>query len=273
MAKRSKAGIIGIVITIIFLLVLVAVTNERLENVNYIEIIASKTVTPIKNVLTHLKNNIEGNDGFFETVETLQAENEELKQKNKELEQKITELEIIRAENNTLKEYSKITDTFTEYNIVPATIISRDITNINNVIVINVGTNDGIEKNMAVVTVDGLVGHIISVTDDSSKVQLIIDTANTVSALISNNREPVICRGILEELNTLKAVYISTEANISKGDKLETSGMGGIYPKGIQIGEIKEVIQTKNITDRYATIQTSVDFSKLEYVGVLKISE
>ena len=271
MPKKSKAGIIGIVITIIFLLVLVAVTNERLENVSYIELIASKTVTPIKNALTYLKNNIEGNSGFFETVETLEAENEELKQKNKELEQKITELEIIKAENNTLKEYSKITDTFIEYDIVPATIISKDITNANSVIVINVGTNNGIEKNMAVVTVDGLVGHIISVNDDSAKVQLIVDTANTVSAIISNNRDAVICRGVQEDENTLKAVYISTEANISKGDKLETSGMGGIYPKGIKIGEIKEVIQTQNVIDRYAMIQTSVDFRHLEYVGVLKI--
>ena len=271
MAKKKKASIIGIIITIIVLLVLVVVTNGNLESVSYIEVIASKTVTPIKNALTHLKNHIEGNDGFFQTVESLQLENDELKKKNSELEQKITELEIIKAENNTLKEYSKITESFTEYEIVPATIISKDLTNINNLITINVGTNQEIQKNMAVVTTDGLVGHIISVAEESAKVQLIIDTANTVSALISNNREPVICRGILEEENTLRAIYISTEANISAGDKLETSGMGGIYPKGISIGEIKEVIQTKNVTDRYAMVKTNVDFSKIEYVGVIKI--
>lgn len=271
MSKNKKAGIIGIIITILLLLSLVAITNGKLENVTYIEIIASKTVTPIKNALTHLKNKIEGNNSFFETIESLETENEKLKEYNKQLEQKISELEIIKAENNTLKEYMKIADYFTEYEVVPATIISRDITNINSVITINVGKNQGVEKNMAIVTTEGLVGHIISVTDNSAKVQLIIDAANTVSAIVSNNRDAIICRGILEEKNSLKAVYISTEANISTGDKLETSGMGGIYPKGISIGEIKEVIETKNITDRYAIIETYVDFSKIEYVGVLKV--
>lgn len=271
MAKNRKTGLIGIIITIILLLGLVAITNGKLENVGYIEIIASKTVTPVKNALTYLKNKVENNDSFFATIEDLENENKELKEKNKKLEQKIAELEIARAENNTLKEYMKITDYFTEYEVIPATIISKDLTNINNVITINVGKNQGIEKNMAVVTVEGLVGHVISANETSSKVQLIIDTANTVSAIVSNNRDAIICRGIMEEKNSLRALYISTETNISKGDKLETSGMGGIYPKGISVGEIKDVIETKNITDRYAIIQTYVDFSKIEYVGVLKV--
>jgi len=271
MVKHKKSGIIGVIITIIFLLCVVIITKSNLENVSYIEIIASKTVTPIKNALTYLKNNIEGNEGFFRTVDELKTENENLKDKNRKLEQKISELEIIKAENSMLKEYAKIADIFPEYDVIPATIISRNMFNINDVITINVGKKQGIERNMVVITVDGLVGHVISTGEDSSKVQLIIDTADTVSAMISNNREPVICRGSMEENNTLRATLISTDSNVSKGDKLETSGMGGIYPKGIEIGEVKEVINTKNITDRYAIISTNVDFKKLEYVGVLKI--
>ncbi len=54
-----------------------------------------------------------------------------------------------------------------------------------------------------------------------------------------------------------------------EGDNLETSGIGGIYPKGIHIGTVKQVINTKNITDRYANIETAVDFSKLETVLVI----
>ncbi len=54
-----------------------------------------------------------------------------------------------------------------------------------------------------------------------------------------------------------------------EGDTVETSGIGGIYPKGIHIGTIKKVVNTKNITDRYAIIETAVDFSKLETVLVI----
>ena len=64
-------------------------------------------------------------------------------------------------------------------------------------------------------------------------------------------------------------MYIPTNADLVLEDKIETSGLGGIYPKGIAVGKIKEIIETKNITDRYAIIETSVDFSKLENVLVI----
>jgi rod shape-determining protein mreC len=64
-------------------------------------------------------------------------------------------------------------------------------------------------------------------------------------------------------------MYIPTDADLVLEDTIETSGLGGIYPKGIQIGKIKEIIESKNVTDRYAIVETSVDFSKLETVLVI----
>lgn len=64
-------------------------------------------------------------------------------------------------------------------------------------------------------------------------------------------------------------MYIPTDADLVLEDTIETSGLGGIYPKGIKIGKIKEIIESKNITDRYAIIETAVDFSKLETVLVI----
>ena len=64
-------------------------------------------------------------------------------------------------------------------------------------------------------------------------------------------------------------MYIPTDADLVLEDTIETSGLGGIYPKGIQIGKIKEIIESKNITDRYAIVETSVDFTKLETVLVI----
>ena len=64
-------------------------------------------------------------------------------------------------------------------------------------------------------------------------------------------------------------MYIPTDADLVIGDLVETSGLGGIYPKGIPIGKITEIKNTKNITERYAIVETSVDFSKLETVLVI----
>lgn len=64
-------------------------------------------------------------------------------------------------------------------------------------------------------------------------------------------------------------MYIPTDADLVIEDTVETSGVGGIYPKGILIGKISKIIESKNITDRYAIVETSVDFSKLETVLVI----
>jgi len=79
----------------------------------------------------------------------------------------------------------------------------------------------------------------------------------------------MILKGTLESDNELKATYIDANANLVLEDKVETSGLGGIYPKGILIGTLKEVNDTSNITGRYAIIETAVDFSKLESVLVI----
>ena len=135
--------------------------------------------------------------------------------------------------------------------------------------IINLGTKDGIEVNMPVISDQGLVGHIIATTENTAKVQTIIDTASTISCTITTTRDNLIARGTLTENGMLKATYIPTEATILTGDKVETSGLGGIYPKGIHIGTITQIVNTKNITDRYAMIETAVDFTKLETVLVI----
>lgn len=98
--------------------------------------------------------------------------------------------------------------------------------------------------------------------------QTIIDSSSSVTASISTTEDSIVCKGSLED-KKLKATYIPTSADISEGDTVETSGMGGIYPKGITIGKIKTVEETSNILDRYAWIEPAVDFNKVETVLVI----
>ena len=104
MEKDKKSGIIGIIITIIILIILVIFSNTNSENISIIENIASKVVMPIENSLTYLKNKINNNDKFFANVNELKTENESLKQAKSELEQKLREYEIIKNENEQLKQ-------------------------------------------------------------------------------------------------------------------------------------------------------------------------
>lgn len=268
MYKNNKTGILGIVITIIVLIVIVIFSNGE-ENASFLENVASKLVMPIQNGLTYIKNKIGGNDSFFTDINNLKEENQELKDKNSQLEQSLRELENIKTENEKLKEYLNLTEKYGEYKTVPGYVINKDISNYSKTIIINIGSKDGVKENMTVIADKGLVGHVISVTDTTAKVQTIIDTGSSVSSMMSTTQDSIVCKGTLEADSELKAMYIPTTANVIQGDSIETSGLGGIYPKGIHIGTVKKVESTKNITDRYAIVETAVDFNKLNTVLVI----
>lgn len=269
MYKNKRSGLLGIIITII-ILILIVIFSNREANTTFFENIANKLVMPVQNGLTYLKNKVSGNSTFFTDINNLKEENEELKEKNSQLEQSLRELENIKAENETLKEYLGLTEKYGEYETVPGYVIDKDISNYSKTIVINIGKNDGIEENMTVIADEGLVGHVISVTDSTAKVRTIIDTSNSISCLMSTSNASIVCKGTLDSNSELKAMYIPTDSNFVQGDSIETSGLGGIYPKGIHVGTVKKIISTQNITDRYAMIETAVDFDKLNTVLVIK---
>lgn len=269
MYRNKKTGILGIVITII-LLILIVVFSNREANTSFFENIANKLVMPVQNGLTYLKNRISGNSTFFTDINNLKLENEQLKNKNSELEQSLRELENIKSENETLKEYLNLTDKYGEYKTIPGYVINKDISNYSKTVIINIGKKDGVEEKMTVIADEGLVGEVVSVTDNTSKVRTIIDTSSSISCLMSTNKDSIVCKGMLGSNLELKAMYIPTDANIVQGDSVDTSGLGGVYPKGIHVGSVKKIVATQNITDRYAMIETAVDFNKLNTVLVVK---
>lgn len=199
MYKNKKVGIIGVIITIVILIILVILTNTDISKFSIAENIFSKLVMPLQNGLTHLKNKVSGNKLFFEDINNLKAENESLLEENKKLKEAVKELEIIKAENATLRAYNNMSQQYTEYTTIPAYIINRDISNLSDTMVINVGTDDGVIPNMPVITGEGLVGYTISVTNKTAKVNPIIDVSSNISAQISTSRESVVLRGILRK--------------------------------------------------------------------------
>ena len=269
MEREKRSGIIGVIITIIILILLVIFTNTNSGNISVIENIANTFVVPVQNGLTYLKNKLNNNNQFFENIEQLKSENAELKEKNSQLEQSLREYEIMKNENEQLKQQLNLAEKYREYTTVPGSIISRDISNYSKTIVINVGSDNGIQEKMTVIADEGLVGYVVSVTPTTAKIQTIVDSASSTSCLASSTRDSMVCKGTIENSSTLKATYIDIGANIIQGDSVETSGLGGIYIKGIHVGTIKKVVEGSNKTDSYATIETAVDFEKLETVLVI----
>lgn len=270
MYKNKKTGIVGSIITVIILVILIFTTNININSFAQIENVLNKIVMPMQNGIIHLKNKMAKNNSYFEKVEDLKSEIEELKRKNEELNSKLEELQIIQSENAILREYAKLGEQYSEYEFITAYIINKNMNNLNDTFIINVGTDNGVYANMAVMGKDGVIGHTISATKNTAKVQPIIDSASNISAVTTSSRDNVIVKGQLGSSRELIVTLVQPDTELFVGDTIETSGLGGIYPKGIKIGTIKEVITTKNVAEKYAILETNMDFEHLEYVLVIK---
>ena len=269
MYKDNNNGKLGIIITIVILVFLVIITNLNNDILSKIINPFTKITMSVQSGVTYIKNKISKNDSYFVTVNSLQAQNEQLKKENDNLKQSNQEIEILKAENKTLKAQMKLSDMYSDFSTTPAYVIQKDFSNYSKTIVINVGNNDGIKSGMTVVAEGGVVGYIVSVEDKSSKVQTIVDTASAVSAVFENTEKSLVTRGILDSNNRIKGTYIDNDVVINEGDNIVTSGIGGIYPKNINVGKVKEIINTKNKTNRYVYIEPSVNFDELSNVLVI----
>ena len=199
MYKNKKVGVVGVIITIVILIILVILTNTNINKFSSYENFFGKLINPIQNGITKLKNKLSKNDSFFEDINKLKQENEKLAEENEKLKDELKGLEIIKAENATLRSYNNMSNQYKEFQTIPGYIIERDISNLSSTMVINIGSEDGVDVNMPVITTGGLVGHTISVTKNTAKVEPIIDPSASTSSQISTSRETVIAKGILRE--------------------------------------------------------------------------
>lgn len=264
-----KKGKIGIIITIVILIILVIATHTDKTKFSGAENVLSKLVMPVQNGISFIKLKFSKNTEYSYNVEHLNEENKKLRDENEKLQEKVRKLEIIQTENETLKSYLSLTEKYPDYKTIPAYVINKDINNYSKTIVINVGKKDGIKEKMTVITEAGLVGYIVSVTNTTAKVQTIVDSASSTSVITSSTRDSLVCKGTIDSDEYLKGTYIAANSNITEGDGIETSGLGGIYPKGILVGKISKIKQGKNKTDDYAEIEVAVDFDKIETVLVI----
>ncbi len=149
--------------------------------------------------------------------------------------------------------------------VISAEVIGRDPDHIYDVIVINVGRDHGVDKDMPVMTPEGLVGYIAQVGGSDSVVQLLMRTR--VSALIQATR----AQGIVSWSDgQFRLRFVESSNLVREGDLVVSSGLGGRYPKGIPIGTVVEVNQEKRAPVFLRVILKSiVDFSALEEVFVL----
>ena len=195
----------------------------------------------------------------------LHAENDRLRQ----LERALTETT---AENQRLQRLLPLTG-HANLRTLGTRVIGRDASNWWKTIQLDRGSDDGVRVNCPVLNADGLVGKVISVTRSESRVLLLLDSNCKVSALLQNSREPGILAGAEAAFSRnprCRMTFVNRNAKVIVGQTAVTSGLGGVFPKGILIGTVTDVRlnpQTGMYQD--VDVKPAVDFTRLEEVVVI----
>jgi len=271
---RSRGFVIMLAV-IAVLAILIAVTYDRVQ-VTFIEDAVNSVLSPIQSFSVKASNSI---IDFFERVFSstdLDKENEQLKVQLAQYEIIENELNTLREENERLKGLLNYTDITQNYTYVTARVIGKSQGVWFSEFTVNAGRNDGVMENQAVVNSKGLVGRVSSVSANTCKVTSIIDSTSDVSVMVERTRDYGFARGILnvDEKEKLELYYLPSGYDLVPGDNILTSGIGGIFPKGIAIGTVTEVSRANEDTeDRNAIIEPAVDFLRLEEVMIVNMEE
>ncbi len=268
---KSKWFVVALV-TIILIVVMALSANEN-SKLNWLNNIISVPMAPVQGFVTSVGQKVEDSITFFKEVQTIKEENERLRAEISELEQRNREISSLEEKNEELRQALSLKEQFSGYQFLGGNIIAIDPDNWFNVFKVDIGSRDGVHRDSPVLTSSkGLVGRVLSSDSTSSNIVTVIDEEFAASAWISKaGGGHAVVRGDinLKEKGLCKMEYIPLEVDVEVGDVIETSGLGGIYPKGIVIGEVIEVRKTNSELNRYAIIQPAADFKRLEEVYIL----
>ncbi|MGM9951420.1 MAG: rod shape-determining protein MreC [Lysinibacillus sp.] len=276
MPHFSNKKLIVLLVSVIFLVALISFSLRDRQNAIWPERIIKDTVGFAQGIVAKPTSYITGIFSDIESLLNTYEENKRLKMRLEEFAVLQTKVHDLERENAKLQELSEKEHSLRDYNPIHATVIARNPDQWEEKIILNKGSKHGVEKNMAVMTARGLVGKIILVTPYTSEVELLYTNNSNyrVSALVQAEKEDAhgLIEGFDAERNELVMKRIDSSKEVKVGEKVVSSGLGGIFPKGIPIGEITEVTTDDFGLTKMVFVKPSADFSLLDEVIIAKRS-
>jgi rod shape-determining protein MreC len=225
---------------------------------------AQAPVIAFSSGLTHGIRNIWS--GYIWTLGA-RSENRQLKETIRHLSLVNSSYEQIRQENARLLRLLSMNENL-PYKTLGARIVARTPGFLSNVIYINRGSNDGIRTDLPVISGDGIIGRTVLVSKYQSQVQLITNPDANVGAMLERTRTLGVLRGAGDLVLDLD--YVANSEQVEVGEIVLSSGLDGIYPKGLAIGKVVDVRKGKGVF-RSIKIQPFMDFMRIEEVSVILI--
>ena len=280
MKKFNSSRNIIIALTIVILVVLL-ISFTAMQRDNKKESLPGQSqvngvVATIDNIV---KAPFRGIESMVKSVNNLfntYSENDSLKKKLDRTDSLEAEVDILKQENSKLKEQLDLNETLVNYDVVNATVINRSPDSWQDVLIIDKGKNDGIEVNMPVMGDKGLIGRVIIAEATSAKVELLTtvnQTTNHFPVMIQGKGDAMVY-GLMEAYNnkthTLVVSQLTSTEEVEVGSKVTTSELGNNSPKGLLVGEVKEVKKNKTGLTSEVLITPLADMYDVNQVTVVK---
>ena len=242
------------------------------SDANGISSSVSTVVSPLQKIVYNINSRVKETVDFFLNFSEVKLENEQLKQKNAELANELIEYESLKDEVERLREALNFTESRSNYNYVGVNIIGYSGSSLSDGYIIDKGSNDGIAKNMVVVSYKGLVGKVTKVSSNFAVVQSILNENIAVAVMDQQTRDATgVLQGLSDKKDTnMTVVYnLPIDSDVKEGDIIITSGLGKIYPKEIPVGTVVSVQEDNVKVMKSAVVEPFVNFNKLEELFVV----
>ena len=223
-------------------------------------------VRPVEIAGTWLTTPVRATSTWLSNLGVSRSEVAELRTQNAELRRRNAELEEARRENERLRGLVQLVET-QELQSLGAHVIGRPENSWEGVITIDRGSTDGVKAGMPVMSADGLLGQTVAVTPHSAKVRLITDQRSGVAAMLQQSRAEGVVRGSISRELTMD--FVSKDATVTPGEVVLTSGIGGVFPKGLIVGEVSEFSSPANALYPVIKVRPTAKLEGIEEVLVL----
>ena len=265
---------IFVVVAIALVLVVLAASLQNERDLNPLEKAFKDVGTVVLKVVSAPFNF--AHDKIDEIIEknNIYEKYKELQNKEEQVDSVIAQNENLQSEIDKLKATLELNTILSDKVYLNATVVSRNIGYWYNELTIDKGSKNGIEKGMAVVVPQGLIGQITKVSNYSSTVKLLSNENMNDKISVKIKTKDDYVYGLISmydsKSNTYTVEGISENVNITKGADVITTGMGTIFPSGLMVGKVKKVTTDNFDLSKVVEVESAVNFDDLDYVTVLK---
>jgi rod shape-determining protein MreC len=262
---KGRKNIILVFSILLFSLALMSLSAKQEKGISFLDSLTGIILSPFQNLFTQSVQSVsDGINHYFDLV-NVSKENERLKFEIERLVNEKNDLIEKIFRQKRLVGLMAYPENHNKESLV-ATVIGRAATQWSKVVFINKGTEHGVRTHSAVVTTSGVIGQIIHAGPITSKVLLTIDSRSAVDSIFQGSRVSGVVVGTGEKQCRIK--FVPNTAEIKVGDQVLSSGLGGIFPKGLVIGTVSKVARKKQGLFQDIVLAPSSDLSNLEEVLV-----